>query len=95
MILEAKTSPPPRFIPLPKVNSQGRGLPLSLSLHWVVAPAFNICSDYSRSRNLMLSPRVPLKKTTFSILGKSGFLGCIFIPRRFSLEVSSNMECAK
>ena len=27
MILEAKTSPPPRLIPLPKVNSQGRGLP--------------------------------------------------------------------
>ena len=28
MILEAKTSPPPRTIPESKVNSQGRGLPL-------------------------------------------------------------------
>ena len=95
MILEAKTSPPPRFIPLPKINLRGEVYLSPPPLHWVVAPAFNICSDYSRSRNLMLSPRVGIQILPFFVFEKRHFLDPIFVPRRFSLEVSSVLKIAK
>ena len=94
MILEAKTSPPLVSSQNPKLILRGEVYLSPPPLHWVVAPAFNICSDYSRSRNLMLSPRARLQISTFFIFKKSRFLGGIVIPRRFSLEVSSVLKIA-
>ena len=95
MILEAKTSPPLVSAHYPKPILRGEVYLSPPPLHWVVAPAFKICSDYSRSRNLMLSPRARIKILTFFIFRFRPFLGRIFILRRFSLEVLSNMKCAK
>ena len=95
MILEAKTSPPLVASHYPKLILRGEVYLSPPPLHWVVAPAFNICSDYSRSRNLMLSPRARLKILTFFIFWFWWFFGGIFIPRRFSLEVSSVLKIAK
>ena len=95
MILEAKTSPPLVSSHYPKLILRGKVYLSPPPLHWVVAPAFNICSDYSRSRNLMFSPRVGIKKTTFFIFEKSGFLDVFFVPRRFSLQVSSKLKSPK
>ena len=95
MILEAKTSPPLVSSHYPKLILRGKVYLSPPPLHWVVAPAFNICSDYSRSRNLMLSPRVGIKILTFFIFHFRPFLGRIFILRRFSLEVLSILKCVK
>ena len=90
--LKPKPLPPLVSSHYPKLILRGEVYLSPPPLHWVVAPAFNICSDYSRSRNLMLSPKLPLKKMTFPILGKVTFLSGNFIPRRFSLEVSSILK---
>ena len=95
MILEAQTSPPLVASQNPKLILSGEVYLSPPPLHWVVASAFNICSDYSRSRNLMFSPRARVKILTFSIFRFCYFLGAIFILRRFSLEVLSNLRCAK
>ena len=92
--LKPKPLPPLVSSHHPKLILRGEVYLSPPPLHWVVAPAFNICSDYSRSRNLMLSPRLPLKKMTFSVFGKCHFWASIFVPRRFSLEVSSSLKCS-
>ena len=94
MILEAKTSPPLVSSHYPKLILRGEVYLSPPPLHWVVAPAFKICSDYSRSRNLMLSPRARLQILTFFIFEKRRFFTPFFKPRRFSLEVSSVLKIA-
>ena len=93
--LKPKPLPPLVSSHYPKLILRGEVYLSPPPLHWVVAPAFNICSDYSRSRNLMLSPRARIKILTFFIFHFRPFLGRVFILRRFSLEVLSNMKCVK
>ena len=92
--LKPKPLPPLVSSHYPKLILRGEVYLSPPPLHWVVAPAFNICSDYSRSRNLMLPRCMALKKVTLLIFWKCNFLSCIFIPRRFSLEVSSVLKIA-
>ena len=93
--LKPKPLPPLVSSHYPKLILRGEVYLSPPPLHWVVAPAFNICSDYSRSRNLMLSPRAPIEISTFFMFWFRQFLRGIFIPRRFSWEVSSVLKIAK
>ena len=68
--LKPKPLPPLVSSHYPKLILRGEVYLSPPPLHWVVAPAFNICSDYSRSRNLMLSPRARLQILTFFIFKK-------------------------
>ena len=80
--LKPKPLPPLVSSHYPKLILRGEVYLSPPPLHWVVAPAFNICSDYSRSRNLMLSPRARLQILTFFIFQFWCFLGPFFGPRR-------------
>ena len=90
--LKPKPLPPLVSSHYPKLILRGEVYLSPPPLHWVVAPAFNICSDYSRSRNLIFPPRAGIEISTFFIFEKTTFLGRFFKPRRFSLEVSSKLK---